>query len=97
MTKCFSGRIVAVHNTKNTLIYCNEKNLVIHPARMPIDLARYFIQFLTDEEDIVLDPFAGSNITGLAAEKQNRKWVGIEMNEEYIAGSKGRFQSDPLK
>ena len=89
--------IANTDNQKQYQKYCKEKNLVIHPARMPIDLARYFIQFLTDEEDIVLDPFAGSNITGLAAEKQNRKWVGIEMNEEYIAGSKGRFQSDTLK
>lgn len=86
--------IANTNNQKKYQEYCIENNLVIHPARMPIDLARYFIQFLSDEEDIILDPFAGSNITGFAAERLNRKWVGIEMNKEYIAGSKGRFQSE---
>jgi site-specific DNA-methyltransferase (cytosine-N4-specific) len=71
--------------------YCREHALPAHPARMPAELADFFISFLTDPGDIVLDPFGGSNTTGAAAEKLKRKWVSIEPNEEYILGSKGRF------
>lgn len=71
--------------------YCQKKGLEVHPARMPEQLVRYFIQFLTDEEDLVLDPFGGSNTTGFVAESMNRKWVSIELNKDYIIGSKSRF------
>jgi site-specific DNA-methyltransferase (cytosine-N4-specific) len=61
---------------------------------MPIGLAGFFIQFLTDENDLVLDPFAGSNTTGQAAEALGRRWIAVEPNADYIEGSKGRFVSD---
>ncbi len=73
--------------------YCKERGLAAHPARMQSALAAFFIQFLTDENDLVLDPFAGSNTTGSVAEEMGRKWVGVEANLEYIAGSRGRFDS----
>ena len=38
----------------------------------------------TDENDIVFDPFLGSGTTGLVASALNRKWIGSELNEEYI-------------
>jgi site-specific DNA-methyltransferase (cytosine-N4-specific) len=58
---------------------------------MPIGLAEFFIKFLTRKGDLVLDPFAGSNTTGAAAEKLGRRWVAIEPNEDYIQSSQGRF------
>ena len=70
---------------------CNEHNIKVHPARYPLKLPEFFIKFLTDEKDIVLDPFAGSNITGEAAEKNGREWLAFELNEEYLKGSKFRF------
>jgi site-specific DNA-methyltransferase (cytosine-N4-specific) len=73
------------------LDYCKENNIKHHPARMPIDLAKFFIHYLTDEQDIVLDPFAGSNVTGMAAEELGRKWRAIERDEEYAMASKARF------
>lgn len=73
------------------LTYCKKHKLKYHPARMPIDLAQFFIHYLTDEQDIVLDPFAGSNITGLAAENLGRKWRAIEKDKEYALASKTRF------
>ncbi|HWQ00336.1 MAG TPA: site-specific DNA-methyltransferase [Vicinamibacterales bacterium] len=73
------------------LAYCKERGLPIHPARMPADLAAFFIRFLTDERDLVLDPFAGSNTTGASAEALNRRWVAIEPNADYLEGSRGRF------
>ena len=58
---------------------------------MPIDLAKFFINYLTDEGDMVLDPFAGSNITGLAAEDLGRRWRAIEKDKSYVLASKARF------
>jgi DNA modification methylase len=71
--------------------YCKEKSIELHPARMPKEIPTFFIKFLTDKDDMVLDPFSGSNTTGEAAETLKRKWICIEINEEYIKGSKGRF------
>lgn len=72
--------------------YCRDNKLQPHPARMPIDLAKFFIRFLTVPGDLVLDPFAGSNTTGAAAESLERFWIGVEASREYIRGSKGRFE-----
>ena len=71
--------------------YCRKKKLQLHPARMPIDLAKFFIKFLTEPGDIVLDPFGGSNTTGAAAENLRRYWISIEASKDYIDGSRGRF------
>jgi site-specific DNA-methyltransferase (cytosine-N4-specific) len=73
--------------------YCVENNLPKHPARMPSGLADFFIKFLTDAEELVFDPFAGSNTTGASAERLGRRWLSLEMNPQYAAGSIGRFPS----
>ncbi len=62
-----------------------------HPARMPSGLAEFFINFLTDPGDLVLDPFAGSNTTGSVAERLGRRWLSIESVLDYARGSRGRF------
>lgn len=71
--------------------YCREHALATHPARMPAELAEFFINFLTRPKNLVLDPFAGSNTTGCVAERLKRRWVAIEPIEDYVNGSKGRF------
>jgi DNA modification methylase len=71
---------------------CREKGIKIHPARMPIPLATFFIKFLTEPGDIVLDPYAGSNTTGFCAEILGRKWVSVEIKEEYSEQSRIRFE-----
>ena len=58
---------------------------------MPEQLARFFIEFLTEPGDLVLDPFAGSNVTGAVAESLERRWIGIEARSEYAEASKSRF------
>lgn len=73
------------------LRYCKGRGLPLHPARMPAELAAFFIKFLTEARDLVLDPFAGSNTTGAAAEDLKRRWVSIEPNDDYLQGSRGRF------
>jgi site-specific DNA-methyltransferase (cytosine-N4-specific) len=72
--------------------YCRKRDIRPHPARMPIDLAKFFIRFLTEPGDLVLDPFGGSNTTGAAAESLDRYWISIEASADYIRGSRGRFQ-----
>lgn len=70
---------------------CLEQGIKAHPARFPQRFAEFFIKFLTDENDLVLDPFAGSNTTGFVAEILNRKWLAFEIVEDYLKGSKLRF------
>lgn len=78
-------------------LYCRGNNLQMHPARMPIELAKFFVNFLTEPGDLVLDPFGGSNTTGAAAEELNRYWLSIEASEEYVKGSYGRFEKQIVK
>ena len=73
--------------------YCKALSLMPHPARMPIDLAKFFIQLCTEPGDLILDPFAGSNTTGAAAEALGRHWVAVEAEAEYAKASLGRFPS----
>jgi len=70
---------------------CREHGIKPHPARFPVGFSDFFIKFLTDENDIVLDPFAGSNTTGYSAETLNRRWISIELNKDYLEGSIYRF------
>ncbi|MCB2186032.1 MAG: site-specific DNA-methyltransferase [Deltaproteobacteria bacterium] len=79
------------HSADAYQTYCRTNKLQMHPARMPSELAKFFIRFLTEPGDIVLDPFAGSNTTGAAAEELERFWIGIEASRDYIKGSRGRF------
>ena len=73
-------------------IKCKEAGIKIHPARFPAVLPEFFIKLLSDEYDMVLDPFAGSNTTGATAEGLNRRWIAIESIEEYLKASKFRFE-----
>jgi site-specific DNA-methyltransferase (cytosine-N4-specific) len=73
--------------------YCRQQRLPIHPSRMPIGLAEFFIKLLTVPGNIVIDPFAGSNTTGAVAERLKRRWIAIEPEEQYVIGSRGRFPS----
>ncbi len=74
---------------------CKNKSVVHHPARMPIGLASFFIQFLTAPGALVLDPFAGSNTTGFAAELLRRRWIAIDVQPDFVEQSRIRF-SDPV-
>ena len=59
---------------------------------MPEALVEFFLRFLTDEKDLVMDPFAGSNTTGFVSERLNRRWIGIESNLSYIESSQSAIQ-----
>ncbi len=73
------------------IVRCREAGIKPHPARFPVAFAAFFIQFLTDPGDIVIEPFAGSNTTGYAAEMLKRKWVSVEISEQYLRGARLRL------
>jgi len=54
-----------------------------HPAPFHHDLPRYFIKWLTDKGDVVLDPFMGSGTTAAVCDNMERNWIGIELNDSY--------------
>ncbi len=71
---------------------CKEAGIKRHPARFPAVMPSFFIKLLTDEGDVVYDPFAGSNTTGAVAEKLQRRWIASDNVENYLEGSKFRFE-----
>lgn len=77
-------------------MFCRERKIRIHPARMPREIVEFFVRFLTDKNDLVLDPFAGSNTTGAVAEELERRWLSVEAQWSYAASSIGRFQPDNI-
>jgi|SRR5215212_2140180 len=88
------------NNTANDsyTIRCKQAGIKPHPARFPAALPEFFIKLLTDEGDVVADPFAGSNTTGAVAERLGRKWLAFEQEKEYLAASIFRFiESDQEK
>jgi site-specific DNA-methyltransferase (cytosine-N4-specific) len=86
--------VLPISNTASRAPYrraCKEHGVAQHPAVMPEPLVEFFVQFLTDPNDVVLDPFAGSNTTGSVAERLGRRWVGVEANPDYAESSRVRF------
>jgi len=84
-------------NTESNSLYirtCKELGIKPHPARFPRSLPEFFIKFLTEPDDLVVDIFAGSNTTGEAAEVLGRRWVSIECNLDYVISSAFRFMED---
>lgn len=70
---------------------CKSLNIKAHPARFPYKLPEFFIKYLTEPNDTVLDIFAGSNTTGYVAETLNRKWISCDLDINFAAASSFRF------
>ena len=90
-----SNLIIAANTSSNDpyLRACKMNSLDVHPARFVPVLPEFFIKFLTVPGNTVMDPFAGSNVVGGIAERLERKWISIEIKEEYVIGSAFRFDS----
>jgi len=69
-----------------------EKKFGKHPTQKPVELLTRIIQASTKEGDLVLDPFCGSSTTGVAAHLNNRKYVGIDKEAEYLELSVKRLK-----
>jgi DNA modification methylase len=89
--------LLTIPNTDSNSPYlrlCKQYGLERHPARFPEELPRFFINMLTDEGDLILDVFAGSNTTGFVAESLERRWEAFDINPGYLRASALRFLFD---
>lgn len=73
---------------------CKETGISGHPARFPAKLPEFFIRYLTEPGDLVVDIFAGSNTTGSTAEAEQRRWLSFEMDRHYVSASAFRFMQN---
>jgi DNA modification methylase len=89
--------VISASNTSSNDYYqkrCKEVGVKSHPARFPQALPEFVISLCTEPGDTVLDPFAGSNMTGRVAETLQRKWISFEIEETYIQASSFRFEDN---
>ena len=88
------SNLLQISNTDSNSEYlrlCKQFGVERHPARFPPELPEFFIKFLTDPNDVVMDIFSGSNTCGWVAERLNRRWISIEKDREYAISSGLRF------
>jgi site-specific DNA-methyltransferase (cytosine-N4-specific) len=90
-----SDNVLEIANTASNTHYlkaCKELDIDPHPARFPRQLPEFFIKFLTEPGEVVLDIFAGSNTTGRVAEDLDRQWLAFESQAAYLSTSQLRFK-----
>jgi site-specific DNA-methyltransferase (cytosine-N4-specific) len=88
------SNLLQIPNTESNGQYlsgCTAVGVKQHPARFPAKLPEFFIRFLTDPGDLVVDIFAGSNTTGSVAEVERRRWLSFDISLQYVAASAFRF------
>ena len=89
--------LLQIANSESNSAYLRLCKLVgaeAHPARFPAALPEFFVRFLTDPGDLVVDIFAGSNTTGHVSESLSRRWIAMELRRDYVAASALRFLED---
>jgi len=91
------SNLLSFPNSESNGVYlrgCKDVGAKGHPARFPAKLPEFFIKFLTEPGDLVVDIFAGSNTTGQVAQSLNRRWLSFELELEYVAASVFRFMPE---
>jgi site-specific DNA-methyltransferase (adenine-specific) len=68
-----------------------EKALGKHPTQKPLELLDRIVRCSSNEGDLILDPFCGSGTTGIAALPLNRRFIGIDLDPEYLELAKSRY------
>ncbi len=94
------SNLLQIPNTESNGAYvkgCKAVGIKAHPARFPAKLPEFFIKFLTEPDDLVVDIFAGSNTCGQVAESLERKWLSYDLDQQYVAASAFRFLDEPSK
>lgn len=90
------GSVIEIGNTNSNDVFfklCKEKG-ISHPARFPEKLVEFFLLSGSNENDIILDPFSGSGTTAVVASKNQRRWIGIDANQDYCDLSKDRIEME---
>lgn len=88
------SNLLQISNTDSNGAYmnaCRTVGVKCHPARFPAKLPEFFIRFLTEPGDLVVDIFAGSNTTGWVAEMEGLYWMSFENEIQYVSASAFRF------
>lgn len=91
------SNLLQIPNSESNGCYlrgCKAVGVKGHPARFPAKLPEFFIRFLTEPGDVVLDIFAGSNTCGQVAEREGRRWLAFDERLDYLASSSFRFFSE---
>lgn len=91
------SNLLTIPNTNSNCHYLRTCKLLkrkSHPARFPKLLPTFFIKYLTDHGDFVVDIFSGSNTTGMVCEQLGRKWLSIESSLDYASLSAIRFMQE---
>jgi len=92
-TGTFNNESKPVHDfIETSTITAAEHKIGKHPTQKPKAVLQHFIKLLSNENDVVLDPFMGSGSTGVACELLNRRFIGFELNEEYYNIASQRIQ-----
>jgi site-specific DNA-methyltransferase (adenine-specific) len=80
----------------NVLMFSTNTTNTNHPATFPIDLPMFFIKLMTEEGDLVCDPFMGSGTTAVAAKSLYRNYTGCDLDKEYIKASQSRLRKEMI-
>ena len=72
----------------------SERKYGKHPTQKPVALMGYFVSILSNEGDLVFDPFMGSGSTGVAAASCGRRFTGVELNKNYYAIAQQRIEEE---
>lgn len=101
-SRCMKNADRGYLTMKNVVEGCIEKSIMQqkrehytmqHPTQKPVRLMERLMQLVTKEGDIVIDPFMGSGSTGLAALNLNRRFIGMELDDEYLGIAKTRLEN----
>lgn len=92
-TGTFNNNGALLHDFIETSVTTNgERRYGKHPTQKPECVMQHFIEILSNSGDWVLDPFMGSGTTGIVAKRNDRNFVGIELDKNYYEISKARIE-----
>jgi len=91
-TRTFNGDGVQHNLFECSTATSREKTFGKHPTQKPVRLMEEFVRLLTNEGDVILDPYMGSGSTGVACKNLGREFIGIEMDETIFQDSAGEAQ-----
>ena len=92
-TGTFNNGNKMIHDFIETSVVSNgEKKAGKHPTQKPIALLEHFVKLLSNEGDLVVDPFMGSGSTGVVCKKLGRNFVGVEFDKEYYEIAQRRIE-----
>lgn len=93
-TGTFNNEGRVVHDfVETSVVPLSEKKHGKHPTQKPITLLKHFVRLLTNENDVVLDPFMGSGSSGVAAKQLGRRFIGVELSDEYYDLARQRIEA----